>query len=1460
MRIKLKDNKSIAFLDGSGEINTNDVMRQVLEVEPETPLVTGESLWIVYAASEFTYTGEILFQEEAGIYKMPIPEGVLKVPGEWHMQLFVRLYSTTDPTKYITQLSSDIALFTVQEGLPVEDGQPINSATIGNLWNETKKNAETASAKAADAVSAAEAAVSSASSANNSAISAEHAADEANKSEVQAEYYALQAEQSKTAASESKAGAAIQALNAQTYASQAKSSASAAFHSEAKAEESASFAASYESGARVYNQGAQIANSEAKGAATAAKTSETNAAASEAEAKTAAQRAETAAAETETLYHFRGSVQTYQDLPTNAVQGDTYNVIEAYGDFGAGTNFAWNGATWDSLGGIFDTTALASKDDLSEVEGKVDLHGQRIDKSLGKQAQTIVCPHEACITGSGDEAFLDIDDGYVTVDKIQGKTVSTTNLIPYPYAYPTDYTNNGVNFTVNSDGTITANGTATGGNALYYLSSSYTVKTPEKSYFSGCPSGGGSTTFSIQAYTREQKYFSDIGSGFLAPANSELNIVLIVSNGMTVNNLVFKPMLNVGTEAKPYSKWFAGLKNASFEKIVSTGRNLIDLSGVSLEKTVNGITFTKLSDGQYRVTGTIADPSKGASPTVTIKSGKVYPAGVYSTARYTVDGKDIEFFASAYSAKTGVPIRNIDGANININEDFVIKTAGIYVNRAITGAIDLTVSTMLNIGNSVLPYEPYHADASFAFTEPQDNGEWNTLNITAGKIEKQWAEKVFDGTENWMFINGSYRAFYVTLPAPNNTPSICSNGYERVTAYTNLSNKKYIINANQMSLNDEDYSTVDEWKAHLAELAAAGNPLTVRYKTVEITETELPSIATNKYAVVKGGLQYVDTGVSDSPYNYGAYNTIIKNYAVDPIGQIFYNADMNKSQQTEIDALKADKQDALTFDDTPTAESANPVTSGGIHAALEEKADKTALAELAAEVADNRNILREAKVFTVATVEDTYTTRETAGGEPNLIDGSLTSVKEIRGKTVATENLIPYPYGFTTGVTRFGITATINADNSVTLNGTWEGDGATRVTDFDLINKKALRAGTYTVSGCPSGGSTYKYRIIASTHADDGTVEYNFDIGSGVTFVMPNNGYINIFIRVGDEIGTVNNLVFRPMLNAGTTAKPYSKWFAGLKNASFEKIVSTGRNLIDPATIISGYISDADFTISGNKNIYRSIKCYLPAGKYTLQSSVAINIIRTMIDGNYLIVSIGNLTSYTFTTTQSGYVGISFRREDDTNWVDDTNIWLVFSNTATAYEPYISDTLSADTPIELAEYDVAFPETGETKRQSNTLTFDGTEEWYLTGNAENNFYNYRYYTPISVEAQKTKVPCICNKYDYNVSVENDTRNDIGILVIRGYVYIRLGSNSTIKNAAEWKAHLAELAAAGNPVTVTYKTAEATTESTPFNKSKYKAWKNCSETIEQGLTDNSEYGAITTVKQEFSKLIPKEETV
>ena len=64
------------------------------------------------------------------------------------------------------------------------------------------------------------------------------------------------------------------------------------------------------------------------------------------------------------------------------------------------------------------------------------------------------------------------------------------------------YTYRGVAFTVNSDGTISATGTATGGNAsikIFAASSNYEMLGKEV-VLTGCPSGGGASTYRIQAY------------------------------------------------------------------------------------------------------------------------------------------------------------------------------------------------------------------------------------------------------------------------------------------------------------------------------------------------------------------------------------------------------------------------------------------------------------------------------------------------------------------------------------------------------------------------------------------------------------------------------------------------------------------------------------------------------------------------------------------------------------------------------------------------------------------------------------------------------------------------------------------------------------------------------------------------------------------------------------------------
>ena len=192
-------------------------------------------------------------------------------------------------------------------------------------------------------------------------------------------------------------------------------------------------------------------------------------------------------------------------------------------------------------------------------------------------------------------------------------------------------------------------------------------------------------------------------------------------------------------------------------------------------------------------------------------------------------------------------------------------------------------------------------------------------------------------------------------------------------------------------------------------------------------------------------------------------------------------------------------------------------------------------------------ILEQAQVVTVTTLEQAYTARETADGE-NIVDGVQTTVKKIQGKTVATENLIPYPYTETTN-TANGVTFTVNSDGSITVNGT-----ATSDADFMLLRGPIQGySESYFLSGCPSGGSDTTYYISENFTASK-------DTGNGVVLNnLPSDQVWRIVIKSGT---TVNNLVFRPMLNEGTEAKPYSKWFAGLKNVFFKEIVSTGKNLI----------------------------------------------------------------------------------------------------------------------------------------------------------------------------------------------------------------------------------------------------------------------------------------------------------
>ena len=60
------------------------------------------------------------------------------------------------------------------------------------------------------------------------------------------------------------------------------------------------------------------------------------------------------------VYHFKGSVDTFDALPKDAADGDVYNVIDSGMNYGyiAGTK------TWDALGTVIDLSGYAQKTDF----------------------------------------------------------------------------------------------------------------------------------------------------------------------------------------------------------------------------------------------------------------------------------------------------------------------------------------------------------------------------------------------------------------------------------------------------------------------------------------------------------------------------------------------------------------------------------------------------------------------------------------------------------------------------------------------------------------------------------------------------------------------------------------------------------------------------------------------------------------------------------------------------------------------------------------------------------------------------------------------------------------------------------------------------------------------------------------------------------------------------------------
>ena len=127
------------------------------------------------------------------------------------------------------------------------------------------------------------------------------------------------------------------------------------------------------------------------------------------------------------------------------------------------------------------------------------------------------------------------------------------NLVSYPFP-ETTFTRNGITFTDNGDGTVTVNGTATAKIIFYFVSNTRRMALREGEHYtlSGCPSGGSTSKYFIQG-TDGTMYHTDIGSGkAFTASNSDYYFYIVVYEGATLSNVVFKPQLEIGDSATEY--------------------------------------------------------------------------------------------------------------------------------------------------------------------------------------------------------------------------------------------------------------------------------------------------------------------------------------------------------------------------------------------------------------------------------------------------------------------------------------------------------------------------------------------------------------------------------------------------------------------------------------------------------------------------------------------------------------------------------------------------------------------------------------------------------------------------------------------------------------------------------------------------------------------------------------------
>ena len=202
-----------------------------------------------------------------------------------------------------------------------------------------------------------------------------------------------------------------------------------------------------------------------------------------------------------------------------------------------------------------------NKTDIKSIIAKLKEHSDaltEVDTALSGKQDTLSAEQLSAVNSgitSTDVAQIETNknnisllDSKVGVKNILGITLSGLKAVNSGTWTGRAIVINGVTFTYNIDGTITADGTAGSGGANLYLYRHRNVADYDYlgATLTGCPSGGGAETYGIFIEQESSPYGTfgaDTGSGVTIADKANRDSYGMITVKGTVSNITFSPMI-----------------------------------------------------------------------------------------------------------------------------------------------------------------------------------------------------------------------------------------------------------------------------------------------------------------------------------------------------------------------------------------------------------------------------------------------------------------------------------------------------------------------------------------------------------------------------------------------------------------------------------------------------------------------------------------------------------------------------------------------------------------------------------------------------------------------------------------------------------------------------------------------------------------------------------------------------